>query len=279
MRTIVIALTIPLLISAPVLAQPPAGDGGAKLGPPGGAAGAALPTLNPANRLDSLLMQWEQRMKGVDSILVKDCVRTDKDKATVKTWKGEARYLKPNLAALRLVQQEDSKFYELMISTGNFLYEYRPQFKKRMIHQLPPAQNGNFDNNLLSFLFGMNAIDAKRRYELTLAKDIGPENPHYIYIDVKPRFEADKREFTRAQLVLFQATMLPRRLWFEHPNGSEVMWDLPNMDTTVKLKPSDFTPPEAPEGWENVRVPLADQRPPANETPGRPRIIRTGSDK
>jgi TIGR03009 family protein len=215
-------------------------------------------------------MQWEARTRGVESILVKDCVRTDKDKTGVKHWKGEGRYLKPNLAALRLIQEEDPKIFELVISTGNFFYEFRPQFKKLVVTALPAARVGDFENNLLSFMFGMTAADAKRRYDLTLAKDISDQNPHYIYINVFPRFEADKREFTRAQMVLFATTMLPRRLWFEHPNGDEVTWDLPNMDTKVQLRPSDFVPPQAPQGWETVKVPLPD--------PG-PRIIRTGSDR
>jgi len=278
MRSYAITMIGLVIISGTVLGQPPAG-GGAKLGPPGVAGGPVNtpPALDPANRLDALLMQWEQRTRGVDAIHVVDCVRTDKEKTGgVKTWKGEARYLKPNLAALRLVQQENNKFYELMVSTGNYLYEYRLQFEKLVIHELPPAQNGAFDNNLLSFLFGMSAVDAKRRYELTLTRDATQEKPHYIYVDVLPRMESDKREFTKAQIVFFSATMLPRRLWFQTPNGGETIWDLPNMNTTVKLKPTDFIPPEAPAGWKTVKVPLQDQ-PARND--GKPRIIRTGSEK
>src|SRR5262249_41510130 len=147
--------------------------------------------------------------------------------------------------------------------------------KKLMVHELPPRAAG-FDNNLLSFLFGMNALDAKRRYELTLSKDISEQNPHWIYLDIAPRYEADKREFARAQLVLFHSTMLPRRLWSLHPNESEVTWDLSDVDTKGQLKPMDFRPPDAPKGWDTVRVPL-EQSPLPNS--GVPRGTPTGSGK
>src|SRR5262245_52864032 len=218
-------------------------------------------------------------MKIIPSIHVKKIQRTDKEPAAnakPRVMEGEARYLKPNLAALRLVQVDEPRFYELMVCTGQFLYEYRPQFKKLVVHELPQKASG-FDNNLLSFLFGMNAADAKRRYELTLSKDVSEQNPHWIYIDIVPRFEADEREFTRAQLVLSARDMLPRRLWFEHPNHSEVTWDLKEMDTAVELKPMDFRPPDAPKGWDMQRVPLEQAPAPGND--GRPPIYRTGSGK
>ena len=266
--------------AVPALAQQPP-TGGSLLPPPGAGDNRPanlVPVLDPNNRLDSLLMAWEKNMTSVDSIYVQKLQRTEKDKTGTKVYEGEARYMRPNLAALRLVQQANPNLYELFICTGNFLYEYRPQSRKLMIHELDQPKAGNFNNSFMQFLFGMSAVDAKRRYELTLAKDLSAENPHYVYIDIKPRFEGDKREFTRAQMVLFGATMLPRRLWFEHRNGNEILWDIPNLDTQVKLKQADFTPPQAPQGWETVRVPRGDTvLPTGGEKP--PRIVRPGSDK
>jgi TIGR03009 family protein len=240
------------------------------------------PVLDPKNsRLDHHLLQWEQRMTGVESILCQ-CQREDKDKASgfKKLFKGEARYLKPNYVALRLIQEGNEKNYELFLSTGQFLYEYRPSQKTLRIHELPPPQAGGaFQNNFMSFVFGMSAKEAKQRYDLNLSKDISADNPHYIYIDVRPRFEADKKEFTRAQLVLFSQTMLPRRLWFEHPNFDQTTWDITQIDTTTKVRPVDFTPPEPPEGWQKVRVPRADLPGPADANPGAPRIVRPSKDK
>src|SRR5215470_7567251 len=137
-----------------------------------------LPKLDPQNnRLDALLVQWEQRMTGVDSIVCK-CSREEKSKAAgfKKVYEGEARYLKPNLVALRMIMPTNNAIWELYVCTGNFLYEYRPQTKTLRIHPVAPQQ-ANLQNNFLSFLFGMGAADAKRRYDLTLTK----ENENYVY--------------------------------------------------------------------------------------------------
>jgi TIGR03009 family protein len=264
-----------LAITAALLAQPPMGGSPALPAPGSGGEGRATlrPALDPNDRLDGLLMKWEQAMTGVESIYVKNCVRTDKDKkAGSKVYEGEARYLKPNLAALRMIRQDNSNIYELYVCTGPYLYEYRPEFKKLSIHELDQPKAGTFNNNFLQFLFGMTAADAKSRYDLKLAKDVSADNPHYIYLDIQPRFSDDKREFTRAQMVLFASSMLPRRLWFEHPNGNEVLWDLPNFDTSIKLKAADFRPPETPKGWETIRVPRVE---PASGV--QPRIVRPAS--
>jgi hypothetical protein len=67
--------------------------------------------------------------------------------------------------------------------------------------------------------------------------------------------------------------MLPRRLWFQHPNGDEILWDLPNIDTTVQLKPVDFTPPAAPAGWETKKEPKLTNAPGSSA----PRVVRPSS--
>src|SRR5262249_16155773 len=141
--------------------------------------------------------------------------------------------------------------YDLYICTGQFLYEYRPQTKTLRIHTITPQQ-ANFQNNFVTFLFGMNAADAKRRYELNLTKEDG----NWFYIEIMPRFNSDKSEFARAQMVLYAQTMLPRRLWFEAPNGDETTWDIPKIDTTTKMSEKAFSPPPAPEGWNTERVPV-----------------------
>src|SRR5205085_2368373 len=62
---------------------------------------AAAAALDPNNRLDSLLMQWEAKMKSVQTL--KAAVtreRVDKVWNTRETFVGEAKYMKPNLALL-----------------------------------------------------------------------------------------------------------------------------------------------------------------------------------
>ena len=155
----------------------------------------------------------------------------------------------------------------MYICSGQYFYEYRPQTKEIVYRKLE-ANKMQFQNNFLSFLFGMNAADAKRRYDLKLDKD----DENYIYISIQPRFEADLIEFKKAQLVLLTKTLLPRRLWFEHVNGNEISWDVTSMDTTTKLKPADFVAPQ-PQAW----TPKAAATPPPATKPGDnppPRIVR-----
>ena len=60
-------------------AQPPGNN--TIIPTPGTPNNVPVPVLNPNNRLDALLVQWEGRMKNVDSIWVKEITRTDKGSA------------------------------------------------------------------------------------------------------------------------------------------------------------------------------------------------------
>jgi TIGR03009 family protein len=232
----------------------------------------AAPVLDPSrNRLDALLIRWEQEMRSVNSV-VAQCTRTSLDKAFQMTevFEGTAKYMKPNLAMLEMQKRGKADAFEKYICTGTFLYEYVPQNKVIRVHELPPPKPGQVaDDNFLSFLFGMKAEEARRRYDLRLVK----EDQWYVYIEILPRLPADKSDFQRARLVLNNQSFLPRELWFEQPNGNEVKWDIPKVESGVALNRNDFTSPNVPPGWNMARVP----RP--NDVPARgnavpPRVIR-----
>ena len=100
----------------------------------------------------------------------------------------------------------------------------------------------------------MKAEDAKRRFALSLTK--GKENDqYYIYIDIKPRREADKADFEVGRLVLNKETHLPRQLWFRHPNGDETTWSIVELRTDVKLTDDDFKL-AVPAGWRMTKLKL-----------------------
>jgi hypothetical protein len=115
----------------------------------------------------------------------------------------------------------------------------------------------------------MKAVEAKARYDLTLVK----EDNWYYYIKVLPRFPQDKADFQEARLVLNKSSYLPRDLWFKQPNGDEVRWDIPKIDSNVRLNQNDFLQPPIPQGWKLERVARGnDLTPSAGNT--RPRIVR-----
>jgi RNA polymerase sigma factor (sigma-70 family) len=235
--------------------------------------------FDQSNRLDAVLLQCAEAVGRLKSVHVRNLVRTDREpggKAT--TWTGEVRSLVPGYFALRLVDDSASDG-ELMVVTGKSYFEYRSGFKKLLIYELPTVHENCADYYLGLLLSGANLIAwrwlpnqntapplepatlrdgfamMKNRYDLTITKDVGPQNPFWIYVEATSK-SRENREFARAQLVVNATTMIPRRLWFEHFNGSEVTWDFKSVDTDVQLTPADFKPPEPPAGWEIQRVPL-----------------------
>ena len=219
--------------------------------------------------LDGHLRKWEEKMKDVTA-LAAQLVRIDKNHTIEDTTKlvGVAYYMKDgrgptalNLAILELAPEGKKEFQERYVCTGDFIYDFKPAQKEIRYYEVPKPKPGQVaDDNLLSLLFGMKADDAKQRYNLKLAK----EDQYYIYVDIAPRSAADRSDFQRARLVLNKTTFMPRQLWFEHANGNEVMWDIPNLRTDVKLDRRAFDAPKAPPGWKMV----------PGQTEPQPRTIR-----
>jgi TIGR03009 family protein len=218
------------------------------------ATGAALdPVKNP---LDAILVNWEKAMKGVTN-LTADLTRTTLDKTfqTSEVFQGKAKYLKPNLALLYMQKKNKPEVYEKFLCTGTYIYQFIPQQKIVYVHELPKSKEGKMgDDNLLSFLFGMKAADAKARYELTLLQP-PPNDKWYYYILIKPKNKQDQKDFSRARLVLNRTTFLPRQLWFEEPQKSEITWDFLKLDLKTELKRTEFGPPQREKGWEWKNAP------------------------
>src|SRR5262249_36595919 len=153
--------------------------------------------------------------------LVAQCTRTVVDKTWQRTevFEGQAKYLKPSFASLELRKKGSPEQFEKLIINGQEIYTDAPDSKQIRLHKLAPPKAGQVaEDNVLSLVFGMKADDAKKRYLLTLVP--GPANDTwYYYIEIVPRNEADKADFTRARLVLTRNNYLPRQLWFQHPNG------------------------------------------------------------
>ena len=232
----------------------------------------AVPALDPAhNRLDALLLRWEREMGNIKT-LETQCIRTTKDKTFGDTdvFEGFAKYLKPSMALLKLDKKGKPGVFEEYICNGRYLYEFRPLDKVIRIHELPPPKSGQLvEDSFLTFLFGMRADEARRRYDLKLTK----EDENWTYIQVVPRLPADKADFQRAELVLSSKTFMPRRLWFEQPNGNEITWELPAIDSSgAHVTANDFGKPAVPTGWKMELAPQPGQAAPRKDLP--PRVIR-----
>jgi TIGR03009 family protein len=234
---------------------------------------AAPPAPDPnAAKLDEVLGKWEKAMTEVQSLLA-FCNRTSIDKVfqTTEVFEGTAKFVKSaqpghsSRASLEMRKKNRPEIYEKYICTGTYLYEYAPQNKVIRIHELPAPKPGQVaDDNFLSFLFGMKAAEAKRRYQLTYVPPAANDKWYY-YLKIVPVAVADKADFTEARLVLSNSTFLPRQLWFRQSNGNEVTWDFPKVINGAEIRLTEFATPALPAAdWRFVRVP--------RETPAR--VIR-----
>lgn len=236
---------------------------------------AAPPAATPPNpALDRHLVRWEQEMQKVQTLAaLLNLSEKDKTFDTVQKFSGYAQYMKTgtgatgtNLAMLELRPEGKNDISHKFVCTGTFLYQFLPAQKEVRAYELPKPKPGQVaEDNFLSFLFGMKAEEAKRRYDLRLAK----EDQWYIYVDILPRFPRDRADFQRARIVLNRDSFLPRQLWFEQPNGSEVTWDLPRLQVNAKVNRTDFDAPRLPQGWKMTQVPQNADLPPRVVRPGR----------
>jgi TIGR03009 family protein len=222
------------------------------------------PAVDAAKLLDAHLLRWEDEMKKVQTLKLEGIKRIDVNN-TLKYKDeliGEALYRKPNLALLYLRRTDKKDIFERWICTGAAIYQFAPQEKVIYVHQLPVRKEGQVgDDNFLSFMFGMKAEDAKKRYGLEIQK--GKENdPYYVYITILPKDARDKADFQEARLVLNKDSYLPRQLWFRHPNGDETTWDIPRAQSGVEVDRLLFQAPQVPKDWKMTQVQKTGEAPP-----------------
>ena len=159
----------------------------------------------------------------------------------VKCLKVEANGKVDRLALLQLGPKDNpAAFTEKYICTGDLLYRFAPSQKTIYVHKLG---GGVSDDSFLDFLFQFKADAMKKRYEITL---VMPDDPNYIYFDLKPRLEADKTEFQRPVSCCYRQNYLPAQLWFEEPNGNHRTWKLSQVTANdPAVKPTDFVAPRS----------------------------------
>ena len=256
-----LVLAIVLLAGAPVAAQTTM--------PP-----TAPPQAPAQSPLDNYLLSWEQKMLEVQTLQAQ-LTRTEKDPAFNKTQEyiGFAQYMKEkkgdvvlNLATLEMrPKARPNEIAEKFICTGTHLFQFNPAQMEVKQFEMPKPKPGQVaQDNVMAFMFGMRAVEAKLRYDMKLAK----EDSNYIFIDIQPRYPADKADFQYARIVLDRKSFLPRQLWFQ-TSGSEVTWDIPVARAGVEVKRTEFDAPKLPPSWKMTVVPLQDG--------GQPKVIRSGT--
>ena len=215
---------------------------------------------SPAEDLDSVLRGWEKAMTDLKSfVAVVERTTLDKALGAKDDHKGYAMFMKPALkedgsrARLEMAKVSNTKIFEKYICTGTYLYEYAPANNTIRIHDMPQnKKDGKQQESFLSFLFGMGAEEAKKRYDMVHVAP-NPPDKFYHYILIKPKLEQDKSDFIEARLSLFRSNNLPAQIWYLQPNKNEITWNFKDLQINVQI-PLNYFQPDEPKGWRTERV-------------------------
>jgi TIGR03009 family protein len=184
---------------------------------------AVAPAPDP-RKMDRLLAEWEAQSAQTTS-MVAEFVRTDVDTVWNSTTKytGQAILKSPNYACLEFRKivdpKQPPKFHERIICSGDKVYQFTNDSKQIFVYPLDPNERQRaLEEGPLPFLFNMKAIDARHRYEMTLAN----ERPDQYLIKIVPLQQVDREAFSIAWVWLDGKTFLPKRLDLINPeNGKD----------------------------------------------------------
>jgi hypothetical protein len=100
--------------------------------------------------------------------------------------------------------------------------------------------------------FGFPVRDLKTRFDVRLSN----ESDYYLNIDIGPRKNRDKLDFTRMRVVLNRKTYQVRQLWIERPNATEITFDYerPKEDSAKPITPESILN-GLPEDYKKVSLP------------------------
>jgi TIGR03009 family protein len=239
-------LSISLLITAAVLAQ------------------ADPKSANNADKvLDETLTAWEKRMTGLEglSAAVKVTEVEDGEKAV---YAGNLTFMRPNFARLMLKLEADPKNarkWRNYVADGTDLWELNHHTKTAHSYGL----GGGVLDGMVGLVTGKKANDLRDRYELSLDLTDPKFNEFYVRLTIKPKTDADKQDFKKAELVLWRNKtnpkyagnyMLPARLWFQRTNGSQVTWEFKDLEEK-KFAKEEFALPKLSADWTIERAKAA----------------------
>jgi TIGR03009 family protein len=242
------------------------------------AAPADAPTVPPTPAdpvLDGYLKRWEREMQSFQTLWLQvNRVEEDNVTKSVAKYTGTAYFMKDgtgpsarNLALLQTTREGSKELFEKFVCTGTYFYLFNPERREVQAVELRRAGPGAMPEDNFLGMFGLRVDEAKRRYNITLAK----QDEKFIYIRILPRFRRDQEEFEWAQVVLTKSDFVPRQLQYRAPNHSQVVWDFPVARVNGKMDLKWFDKPSTPPGWKFVPVqPDADAPPKLYRNSGAP---------
>ncbi|MBL8825022.1 MAG: hypothetical protein JNJ77_20710 [Planctomycetia bacterium] len=200
---------------------------------------AAQPVMTPEQKaaLEGILQSWESDAKGLQSLLVQFKV-SEKDPTFNKTTVsfGEAKVLKMPTGQYGLKLEifeldkngnpDPKKIKRKYVCSGVWFYNFDIAAKTIWVQQLQ-NQNVRPDDGPFAFLFGMKAVDARKRFDMNIVQS----DQNYNWIRVVPLTDQDRRDFTIAQLgvVKFANQISPKdfplTIQWREPGKAEITWE------------------------------------------------------
>ena len=205
------------------------------------------PTPDYTSRLDVLLRGWENETSGMRDIYCKfqlENLEEVFDKRTIEY--GEAWGVKPHYGRLDLHDSQGNR--QVFIATGKEVYHYDFQNKQIIIHKFPEGSEGQMMLPAMTFVFGMSAEQAKRKYQLQL---YGEDKTHF-YLRATPRMRAEKQDFKFAKLVFNKTTHFPEQMLIVLPGSKQQRWIFTRVQKNVNLTRESLRPQPAPRGWKQI---------------------------
>jgi TIGR03009 family protein len=159
---------------------------------------------------------------------------------------------------------------EHWVCNGASIYEFRHVEKQLRETKLPPEMQGKaISDGPLPFVFGAKAETLKKRYWMRIVTP--PSVQGQIWLEARPRFQADAANFSKVELMLQTANLMPAAIQIFKPGGQDR--DVYQFDPATNIFDRgldlirDFSKPATPFGYRYVLEDLQGQQPPGPATP------------
>lgn len=146
---------------------------------------------------------------------------------------------------------------EKWICDGKSIYEYNYTKRQVIQYDLPPELQGQgIADGPLPFLFGSTAADLRNRYWIRLTQP-PPGVTGQIWLEAFPKFQKDRANFKRAEMILREDDLRPVALMLVLPNDNRVSYRFDDLKINAKnllgeWLTSDPFRPTVPLGWQRV---------------------------
>ncbi|MCS7304005.1 MAG: TIGR03009 domain-containing protein [Thermoguttaceae bacterium] len=220
-------------------------------------------TLEEQRQVDWVLQKWEALGKTVKTFECK-VWRFEYDRVfgqeagggpprPTHRDEGKIWYAAPDKGRFEIYGDRAEKW----ICDGKAIYEYNYTKKQVIQYNLPPELQGQaIADGPLPFLFGSTAADLRNRYWIRLTEP-PPGVSGQIWLEAYPKFQKDRANFKRAEMILREEDLKPVALMLVLPNDNRVSYRFDDLKINAKNLlgewfTSDPFRPTVPLGWQRV---------------------------